>query len=167
MNAENQEQAPKSKSQIKRDMHALQDLGAELIVLSKEQLQEFDLPEELLRAVLETKRITSGSAKKRQLQYLGKLMRKTDPEPIRIILDKLKNQSAEAARELHTLEKWRERLIKEGKPALTEFISAYPHADSQRMRQMLKEVEKDLKKENNSGASKKLFRHLREIIKGQ
>src|SRR5437867_9162471 len=82
-----------SKSQRKRDMHALQDLGAELIELSDENLAAVDLPELLLEAVSEARRISDFEGRRRQLQYIGKLMREIDPEPIRAKLASWKSVS--------------------------------------------------------------------------
>ena len=81
-----------SKSQRKKEVHALQDLGVELVALSDERLAALELPERLRDAVLEARHITAREARRRQLQYIGKLMRQVDAEPIRAALAALRAQ---------------------------------------------------------------------------
>src|SRR5687767_11395684 len=104
-----------SKSQRKRDSHALQAVGEELLRLSVDQLKHFNLPEELLTAVLEAKKIpvSKHTAMKRQRQYIGRLMRDIDPAPIVDQLDALKGKSSKQNALMHLTEQWREKLINE------------------------------------------------------
>src|SRR5690242_16483777 len=116
-----------SKTQRKREMHELQDLGAELVALNDSQLATIELPERLLDAVLDARRMTKFEAKRRQLQYIGKIMRSIDPEPIRERIDAFKASSRAHTARLHLIERWRARLLQD-ESALTEFIQVYPHA---------------------------------------
>src|SRR5688572_12592868 len=100
-----------SKSQRKREMHDLQALGSELVELNEQQLASIELPERLLDAVREAKRMTKFEAKRRQLQYIGKVMRDVDPEPIRSRLAAWKAVSIENTARLHAIERWRARLL--------------------------------------------------------
>ena len=132
-----------SKSQRKRDMHALQDLGTELAELNDEQLASVELPESLRDAVLEARRLAGKhEARRRQMQYVGKLMRHIDPEPIRASIDAYKAVSREATARLHMLERGRTRLL-EDDDALTEFMNAYPKVDAARVRMLLRNAERE------------------------
>jgi len=148
-----------SKSQRKRDMHALQDLGAELVELSEEKLAAVDLPEALRDAVLEARRIRDFEGRRRQLQYIGKLMREVDPEPIRAQLAGWKSVSREETRRFHRVEEWRDRLLADEK-AVPEFVAAYPDADAARVRELVREVER----ERAAGRPPKSYRALFRLI---
>jgi len=152
-----------SKSQRKRDMHALQDLGRQLVELPREQFEKITLEEGLHDAILEARRIHQHGARKRQLQYIGKLMRGLDAEPIREQLDTLLGHSKRAAQTLHHLERWRDRLLAEGDVALTELLDEHPQADRQYLRQLLRNAQR----ENHAGkppkSARALFRYLREL----
>ena len=119
------EQEQPSKSQVKRDMHALQELGENLIKLTKPQLEKIPIPTELRAAIDEAHRIKSRSALRRQKQYVGRLMREIDSEPIRQAFEALQLQASRASLLFHQLEKWRDRLIEEGDEALELFIQEY------------------------------------------
>lgn len=154
-----------SKSQIKREMHALRDLGAELIKLSDNDLAKIPLPDTLADALAEARRLKSHGALKRQQQYIGKIIRDVDPEPIRIALDALKQASDESSARFHQLERWREQLLGEnGQDALTQFITQYPEADRQRLRQLMSNAVKELAKKQAPKSSRTLFKLLRETV---
>lgn len=155
---------PKSKSQKKREAHALQQLGLELTQLSAEQLKQFELPDLLVQAIDEAKSINSNSAKRRHAQFIGRIMRDIDVEPIQEQLDKIKQGSAKSNAQFHLAERWRERLISEGKEALTEFLAAFPCDDIQQLRHLITQARKEREKNNNLGSYKALFRHIKAII---
>jgi ribosome-associated protein len=149
-----------SKSQRKRESHALQDLGSELVELSDEQLAAIDMPENLRDAVLEARRLAGRhEARRRQMQYVGKLMRHIDPAPIRERIDSYKAVSTAATARLHLLERWRARLL-EDDAALTELMSAYPHADAARIRTLVRNAER----ERAGGQPPKSFRALFQLL---
>src|SRR5258708_25045783 len=114
-----------SKTKRKQEMHALQALGAALVALPESQLGELSLESNLHEAVVAAKRIKSHEAKRRQMQYIGRLMRGVDPEPIRERLAALEGSSAQATAQHRRLAAWRERLPARHQ-ALTEFAPALP-----------------------------------------
>ena len=161
---EHEHDAAKSKSQVKREMHQLRDLGAELVKLPKEQFDKFELPEKLTDAILEAKRIHKHGALKRQLQYIGKLMREVDAEPIQQQLDTLLGHSRQAAQQLHHIERWRDRLLSEGDPALEELVAQHPEVDRQYLRQLLRNAHKETLDNKPPKSARALFRYLRDLL---
>jgi ribosome-associated protein len=151
---------PPSKTQLKKQMHALQDLGAELVALHEDQLTAMALPDNLHDAVLEAKGITKFEARRRQLQYIGKLMRTVDPEPIRMRIDVWKATSREHTAQLRLIERWRERVLAD-ESALGELLSAYPRADAQRLRTLVHNTQR----ERQLGAPPKSYRALFQVLK--
>lgn len=154
----------KSKSQLKRDMTALQELGEALVKLPASQLNTVPMPENLLNAVMAARTITERGAHKRQLQYIGKVMRKIDATPIQAALDALHNHGQHAAVHFHRLERWRDQLLSEGDTAVSAFLSEYPAADSQHLRQLIRNTERESKAGKPPSSARTLFRYLREII---
>ena len=151
-----------SKSQRKRDMHKLQDMGAELVALSPARLAKVPLTERLHDAILEYARVGKHEAKRRQLQYIGKLMREVDPEPIREALDAFAGVSrAEIARQ-HKLERLRECLL-EDEGTLGEIASAYPAADLQHLRNLRRNAIKEREATKPPRAYREIFRILRDL----
>ncbi|GAA5236182.1 ribosome-associated protein [Verticiella sediminum] len=131
-----------SKSQRKREMAALQRLGERLVELSRDKLAQLPLAERLHDAILEAQRIKAHEGRRRQLQYVGKLMRDADAEAITAQLDIWENGSREQAAHFHALERWRERLL-EDDAALTAFIEAYPASDVQHLRALIRAARKE------------------------
>jgi ribosome-associated protein len=150
-----------SKSQRKRDVEALQSLGRELTNLSKDQLKKMDLPENLLVAVLEYQRITSHGAMRRQMQFIGKVMRDLDPEPIIEQLAAMRGESASAKAEFHALERWRARLL-EDDDAVTEWLNLHPDSDVQQLRQLIRNARREAEQGKPPKSSRELFKVLRD-----
>jgi ribosome-associated protein len=153
------EDAP-SKTQRKREMHALQALGARLAALNTAQLASIELPEGLREAIVEAQRIRSREARRRQLQYIGRLMREIDPAPIRAQLEVWDGRSRSATAAHHRAERWRERLLDDD-AALTEFAREHPRADLQRLRACVREA----RKERVAGRDPRNFRVLFRLIR--
>jgi ribosome-associated protein len=151
-----------SKTRKKREMHELQALGVALAQLSELQLEMIEIPEKLREAILEAKRIKSHEAKRRQLQYIGRLMREIDPAPIRSRLAEVEGHSAQATARHRRLEAWRERLLGD-EAALTEFAAAFPGADLQALRALIRNARKEQKEGKPPRAYRELFRVLKEI----
>ena len=149
-----------SRTQRKRQALDLQNLGKQLVELGPSDLARVPIPAELRDAIALWKRIRSHEARRRQLQFIGKLMRGIDIEPIRAALARIDGQSATARYEFHQLEHWRERLIEEP-DALTEYLALHPNADRQRLRQQLSRVRKAPDEEKRKAESRALFRLLR------
>lgn len=154
-----------SKSQIKREMTALQDLGKKLTELKDAQLKKMPISDELMKAVLESRNITQREATRRHLQYIGKLMRDEDGDAIQYALDEFDSSSQRFTQALHELELWRSRMLDDSNDAITAYIEQHPKTDVQHLRQLVRNALKDQKNNKNTGASKKLFQYLRENSK--
>ncbi len=150
-----------SKSQRKRDSDALQSLGEELVALSAERLSKIDMSDNLRTALREAQRLTRHEARRRQMQYIGKLMRSEDPAPLRAALDVVHGVSAVANAYMHRLERLREHLLEDEAGALTEIIAAHPHADLQHLRQLRRNAIKE-KEQNRPPRS---FREIFQVLK--
>ncbi|MDO4640718.1 MAG: ribosome biogenesis factor YjgA [Neisseria sp.] len=157
---ERNHEEPISKTQMKKRMDELQDLGMELTRLSTETLKKIGLPEDLYEAVREYKKITSNGATKRQTQYIGRLMRETDPAPIRAFLARLKGESSAHNAFLQRVEQVRLRLL-ESDEALTAFVAEHPHADTAALRTLIRNT----RKERELNKLPKNFRALYQEIK--
>lgn len=153
-----------SKSQLKRESNALQALGEELVDLPAAKLERIPLPQELAEAVALAQRIKARGGRKRQLQYIGKLMRRLDEAPIRQAMDQLKGESARKTAHLHKVERWRERLLDEGDSALAELLEEYPTADRQHLRQLMRNAQREKKQNKPPKSARELFRSLRDLM---
>ncbi len=149
-----------SKTQIKNEMNERQALGMQLTKLAPDTLKKIGLSEELLEAVLFYKKITANGALKRQAQFIGRLMRDTDPEPIQAYLNKLKGDNAEHNAAMQRLELLRERLL-ESDDALTELISSKPELPISELRTLIRNARRE--KEQNKPP--KAFRELFQLLK--
>ena len=157
---EEEEDTGPSKTKIKKQMHELRDLGEELTELSKDQVSQLDLPENLKDAIRAMRNIPSFGAKRRQVQYIGKLMRDIDPAPIIAKLDAWKGKSQGHTAYMHQLERWRDRLL-EDDSAFTELLAAHPQADAQRLRSLIRNA----KKERELGKPPKNFRDIFQVLR--
>ena len=149
-----------SKTQIKNEMNERQALGMQLTKLAPDTLKKIGLSEELLEAVLFYKKITANGALKRQAQFIGRLMRDTDPEPIQAYLNKLKGDNAEHNAAMQRLELLRERLI-ESDDVLTELIADKPELPISELRTLIRNARRE--KEQNKPP--KAFRELFQLLK--
>jgi len=152
-----------SKTRKKKDMLALQDLGVKLVELNEQQLGTMQLPEPLLAAVREARRLTRHEARRRQMQYIGRLMRDIDPAPIRDRLDEWRGQGREHTAQLHALERWRDELLA-GDPALERFLREYPGADSQQLRTLIRNARREQGAALPPKSYRELFRVLRDVV---
>jgi ribosome-associated protein len=159
---------PKSKSQRKREVNALQDLGTALEALPKDKLAKVPLPEKLLDALREAKRTTAHEGKRRQMQYIGKLMRALTDEEVeairRVLATFVGASKAETAR-LHAMERWRDRLIA-GDDAVTEFIAAHPESDVQALRTLVRNARKEAQLAKPPKSSRELFQMVKQALSG-
>ena len=144
-----------SKTQKKRDMDDLQLLGEALATLSADHLARIDIPDDLRLAVRDAQRFTKHEARRRQMQYIGRLMRATDPVPIQAALDEMRGVSAAANARQNRLERLRARLL-EDEQVLGEIATSHPDADLQRLRQLRRNV----LKEREQGKPPRAFREL-------
>ncbi|MEQ1527248.1 MAG: ribosome biogenesis factor YjgA [Gallionella sp.] len=164
--AEDEEELPPSKTKIKKQMHELRDLGKELTELGKDQLAQLDIPENLHDAIREFKNLNKFGAIRRQLQYIGKLMRNVETAPIIAKLDAWKGKSQHHIAYMHQLERWRDRLL-ESDSALTELLAAHPEADAQRLRTLIRNAQKEIEASKPPKNFREIFQVLREIIPEQ
>ena len=155
-----------SKTQRKKEVHALQDLGEALVALTAEQLARIALPERLREAVMEARRITRFEARRRQLQYIGKLMRGMEPEPIRAALDAAHARSRGEAAAHKRVEAWRERLLAEA-GAAGELAAEYPRAEGKRLRALARAALRERAEGRPPRAYRELYQALRALIEGQ
>jgi len=152
-----------SKSQLKREAHALQALGEQLVELPPEVLAPLELPDKLLEALALARQIKQHGGRKRQMQYIGKLMRGVDPEPIEALLDQRRQAQRQQARRLHVVEDWRDRLIAEGDAALGGFIEQYPQVERAELRQLVRNAQRERETGKPAGAARKLFRFIQAL----
>ena len=149
-----------SKTRKKAQMHALQKLGIELVDLSKERLASMQLPETLVEAIREAQRITAHEGRRRQMQYIGRLMRDIDPAPIHERLDAWRGQSKTEVARQHGMERLRDKLIAEDS-ALTEFAQKHPEVDLQALRNLIRNA----RKEAAEGRPPKSYREVFKVIR--
>lgn len=156
-----------SKTQRKAEADALQVIGKKLVELPSDKVTKLNLPESLYDAVVEAKRITSYGAIRRQLQYIGRLMRDVDVDPIVEQLARWDGKHSEENARFHALERWRDRLINESATpksnALQEFVTQYPNSEIQRLRLLSRNALKEQTASNSPKSSRALFKLLREI----
>ena len=144
-----------SKTRRKKDMLALQ------------QLESMQLPEALQDAVNEARRLArKHEALRRQLQYIGRLMRDIDAAPIRERLEQWQGQGREHTAQLHAIERWRDALLADD-PALARFLDEHPHADSQKLRSLIRNARREQSAALPPKSYRELFRCLRETISGE
>ena len=147
-----------SKSAVKREMLALQALGEQLTKLSSTQRERIVMPDNLREALNQAASMKSREARRRQLQYIGKLMRQVDTEPLRAALDTGTARQRQQTEALHALESLRDRLISEGNPAIEKLLHQWPTADRSRLRQLVRAARE--KPATGDRSTRKLFRYL-------
>ncbi len=143
-------------------MHALQEMGEALVALPADLIKQIDMPEALCSAILEAQVLTKHEARRRQMQYIGKLMRDTNPVPIRLALDTAKGISAKQIARLHHIERLRETLLAD-ETVLTEIASAHRDVDLVRLRQVRRNALKEREEGRPPRAYRELFKLLREL----
>ncbi|MDY7115906.1 ribosome biogenesis factor YjgA [Halomonas sp. SSL-5] len=152
-----------SKSQLKREMQALQALGEQIIAMTPGERARFPLSDDMLAAVEETARIRSHEGRRRHMQYVGKLMRREDLEAIRAVHDEIEQETLRRDHAFHRLEKWRDRLVDEGDAAVEAFVADYPDADRQALRQLIRNAQREREKGKPPASARKLFKLIRDI----
>ena len=152
-----------SKTEMKREMSALQELGEKLIPLDKKQLATLNLPERLFDAVMAAKKITANGATARQKQFIGKLMRHVDPEPINELLAKLAGLSDRHSAWLHKLERMRENMLTDSK-VVENFVTEHPSVDIQHLRQLIRNALKEREQAKPPKAFREIFRLVKQYM---
>lgn len=157
----------KSKTQIKREFHALQDLGQRLAALKPDLQNKLPLTDGLRRALEESPKHTANAAKKRHMQFIGKLMRDQDIEAILTLLDQLDASTRQYNERFHNLERWRDRLITGNDEVLEKFVAEYPDADRQHLRALIRHALHEAAQEKAPASSRKIFKYIRELDESQ
>ncbi len=154
-----------NKTRIKQEISAVLSMAEEICQLSPSQVAEFALPENIENAIRDATKLGQNSARKRLLKYITAQLRNIDTEAVQEKLARLRNQSAHAVREHHQTERWRDQLLADnGAQRLTEFISEFPAADSQHIRQLQRNAQKEAKEEKPPKSARLLYKYLKEII---
>lgn len=152
-----------SKSQRKRDLEELKKLGWRLLEFSDDALRQLALPDILLDAIRTAQRIKSHSARKRQMQFIGKLMRDVDATPVREAIDAADHHHSSRDQEFHLIEELREKLLTEGDGALPEVLSHFPRCDRPHLRKLVRQAKNEQETRQPPRASRLLFRYLRDL----
>jgi ribosome-associated protein len=156
-----------SKSLLKRQSHDLQHLGEALIELPQEELDALPLPDILRDAVMLARRITAHGGLYRQKQYIGKLMRKIDAEPIRAAIEARRERDRASVRQFQLIERWRSRLIEESDTSLNEFLNSYPSADRPLLTRLIAQARHERSSERAPKAARELFAAVEKLVKHQ
>ena len=161
-------QPKKSKQQQKREAEAAQVLGTALVELPASQftalIDKLDLPDKLHEALSTCRSIKAREGRRRQLQYIGKLMRGVDCEPIERTLAEVKRGGQVATVQLHAIERWRERLLTEGEAAMDELLRLQPQADAKQLQQLIARAHKEKAEHQAPRAARLLFKYLRDLL---
>jgi len=153
-----------SKTQRKKAMLELQELGEKLVGLSRSELGKIPLPDDLRRAIDFAQTLKTHESRRRQLQYIGKIIRFVDPEPIKAALQQLQQHSEKNTVLFHQIEEWRHKLLSNKEEALTAFLAVYPDTNSQHLQRLIKHAEDDRAHHKKTGGETALFKYLRELI---
>ncbi len=153
----------KSRTQQKNEARALQKLGEQLVTLSSEHLRGIDIQEGLLKAVMLARKTRSHEARRRQMQYIGTLMRNIDPEPIQNALKNIRHGGFHKTRAFKKIEKWRDEIKKGNRQVIEEILSNCPEAERQRLAQLARNARNSYKTGKGEKSSRTLFRYLKEI----
>ena len=157
------EEGRPSKSQRKRDSHALQTLGDEVAALPASRLNALELPENLREAIRELHRTRSHEGRRRQVQFIGKLMRQVDPAPLQEAVAQFKLGGAQDALALHQAERWREELLADD-GAVTRWMAEQPGTDTQQLRTLIRHARLEVRPDAAAGTAVRQGRHFRDLF---
>ena len=155
------EKVKKSRTQRKREVQTLQKLGERLVALKPDQLQQIPMEEELLEAVLLAKKLKKHEAKRRQLQYIGSLMRQVDPEPIQIAFSRVDQEHQADIHVFRQIEKWRDQLLSGDNALILTLTERFEDMDSQKILRLTESSRSEKAAGRQPKASKALFRYLK------
>ena len=153
----------KSKTQVKRELHALVDLGERLTTLKPDLLNRLPLTDGLRRALAVAPKHTANIARKRHILFIGKLMRDQDIDAILTLIDQLDASTRQYNERFHGLERWRDRLLGGDDAVLDSFVGDYPEADRQHLRQLIRQAQHEAAQSKPPAASRKIFKYIREL----
>ena len=163
-----EEVGPPSKTMLKAEADEKQALGEALLTLRADLVARLDLPTKLLDAIKEAKKITNFEGRRRQMQFIGKLMRPLDADPIRDAINEQLNGSAQLTLQLHLAEQWRDKLVADDE-ALQAWLTDYPATDAQQLRALIRQTRKDYKPQKSGEAPRhgKSYREVFQLVKAQ
>jgi ribosome-associated protein len=153
-----------SKSARKREAATLQELGVQLSALPDQEIKALGLPDSLFTALRDLRRLPSHGAQVRQRQYIGKLMRTIDPEPVLAKLAERKQRHDSEIRHFQQIERWRDRLLSEPAAGALELQQAYPQIDRDALLKLLDKAEKERLEQRSPVGARELFAFLRELL---
>ena len=161
-----EEVGPPSKTQLKAEADEKQALGEALLTLRADLMARLDLPDKLLDAIKDARKITNFEGRRRQMQFIGKLMRPLDPDPIREAINEQLNGSAQLTLQLHLAEQWRDKLVLDD-DAMGAWLTEYPATDAQQLRALIRQARKDYKPEKPGAAPRhgKSYREIFQMVK--
>lgn len=163
--AEFDEFEPVSKTQLKRDSHAIQDLGKRLCTLSADHLARIPLDEPVLDAIALAHRIQNKrSALKRHYQFLGKLLRARDTDAIITALDDIENENKHSIQKHHRAERWRDRIIEQGIDAIEALVVEIERADRQKLRQLWRNHQHAKTDSKRIQSSRLIYKEIKQSI---
>lgn len=158
------EEEHRSKSARKREAASLQELGIKLSALPDQEIKALDLPDSLFVALRDLRRLPSHGAQVRQRQYIGKLMRDIDPEPVLAKLAERKQRHDLEIRQFQEIERWRDRLLSEPASGLEELLREYPQADREALVKLLEKAERERLEQRSPVGARELFAFLRRLL---
>ncbi|MET1079210.1 MAG: ribosome biogenesis factor YjgA [Pseudomonas sp.] len=153
----------KSKTQVKRELHALVDLGERLTTLKPDLLARLPLTDALRSALADAPKHTANIARKRHIQFIGKLMRDQNVEEILALIDQLDASTRQYNERFHALEHWRDRLLLGSDEVLDAFVADYPEADRQHLRQLIRQAQHENAHNKPPATTRKIFKYIREL----
>lgn len=153
-----------SKSQLKRNMKEFQELAKKLVDAPLDLLKKINMEEVLSNAVLLARRLGKNSSKRRQLQYIGRLLSQTDTDAIKQLLNTYNLQQQNSNNAFHDIEKWRDKLIREGNAALNELIEKHQNLDRQHLWQLIRNAQKEESQQKPPTSSRAIFSYLKDNI---
>lgn len=157
----------KSRTQLKKEATALQKMGEKLVLLSDDQLDRMELPMRLLEAIQSVRAIKSRGARRRQMQYIGSLMRGVDAEPIEQALLAIEQGAYGQARAFHRIEAWRDQLVDGDDDVIRDILDTFPDADRRRLGQLVRSARKEKEKDAPPKSARNLFRYLKSLVAGK
>jgi ribosome-associated protein len=153
-----------SKSARKREAASLQELGVQLSALPDQEIKALGLPDSLFVALRDLRRLPSHGAQVRQRQYIGKLMRSIDPEPVLAKLAERKQRHDKEIHHFQQIERWRDRLLSEPAVAVPELLKEYPQIDQAALLKLLDKAERERLEQRSPVGARELFAFLRELL---
>ena len=157
----------KSRTQLKKEATALQKMGEKLVLLSDDQLGRMDLPTRLMEAIQTVRAIKSHGARRRQMQYIGSLMRSVDAEPIEQALLSIEQGAYGQAKAFHRIEAWRDQLVDGDDDVFQVILDTFPDADRRRLGQLVRSARKEKEKNAPPKSARNLFRYLKALAAGK